>query len=100
MENSKKNAKNIGYEGVGIMSKSKGQRSVSEEEIDAMYEEFISSYSFELSEEEESELNRMIEACELEHEAGLDSTISHEDIINQYKHRYVNEKNIKKYQKS
>lgn len=98
MENSKKNAKNIAYEGVGVMSKSKGQRSVSEKEIDAMYEEFISSYSFELSEEEESELNRMIEACELEHADGLDSTISHEDIINQYKHRYVNEKNIKKYQ--
>ena len=81
MENSKKNAKNIGCEGVGVMSESNGQRSGSEEEIDAMYEEFISSYSFELSEEEESELNRMIEACELEHEAGLDSTISHEDII-------------------
>ena len=98
MENSKKNAKNIGCEGVGVMSESKGQRSVSDEEIDAMYEEFISSYSFELSEEEEPELHRMIEAYELECEAGLDSTISHEDIINQYKLRYVNEKNIKKYQ--
>lgn len=98
MENSKKNAKNIGCEGVGVMSESKGERSVSEEEIDAMYEEFISSYSFELSEEEESELNRMIEVYELEREVGLDSTVSHEDIINQYKLRYVNAKNIKKYQ--
>ena len=95
MENLKKNAKNIGCEGVGVMSNSKGQRCVSEEEIDAMYEEFISSYSFELSEEEESELNRMIEACELEHEAGLDSTISHEDIINQYKHRLLTRRILK-----
>jgi hypothetical protein len=100
MRNSKKDAetKNIVREEVEVQLETNSRRSLSEEEIDALYEEFISSeFSFELSAEEEAEIKRMSEVHESKREPRSNSTISHEDIIYQYKLRYVNEKNIKKY---
>ena len=100
MRHSKKGeeTKNIVREGVEVQLETKRHRSLSEEEIEALYEEFISSeFSFELNAGEEAEIKRMSEVYESKREPRSNSTISHEDIIYQYKRRYVNEKNIKKY---